>query len=95
MEIKNQRCHPFLSPSLTRILKATDSFTCLQVLTELIYEEKSYIFFIVNDQDDTKEIDLTINKIIPADSHWSFVVLNKAPNIAHHREFKRNERQSS
>lgn len=64
----------FCGSSLTRMLKASDSFTCLQVLTELIYKDKSYIFFIVNDQDDTKARDSTINKIIPAGSHWSLVV---------------------
>lgn len=54
MEIKNERDDIlFCGPSLTRMLKASDSFTCLQVLMELIYEDKSYIFFIINDQDDT------------------------------------------
>lgn len=65
------------------MLKASGSFTGLQALTELIYEDKNYIFFIVNDQDDSKESDSTVNKIIPVGSHWSLVVLNKAKNIAH------------
>lgn len=73
----------FVSPSVTDLIKNGSNFQVLSTLTNLNYNEMSYVFFCLNNFNENRHNNETYG-LEERGSHWSLLVYDKFKNIFQH-----------